>query len=177
MDNINWFLWKCSIWHLSLTIIAGQRATLWKARIREERECGIWRERENCLSILIPKVRGNNFGMLECCNENWPRAMFRFSDYLTRFWQQLRDCHAPGPYFSFVLATVRHLAKQTRNVASVVAKAFSRLPFSLWTIRFQRGLHFVFISPITVTDMWPRHTHTPLADLTLCLAEFERAVQ
>lgn len=173
MDNINWFLWKCSIWHLSLTIITVQRVTLWKARRREERECGIWRERKLCVNTdpesCCPYVA--------CCNENWPRAMFRFSDYLTRFWQQLRDCHAPGPYFSFVLATVRHLAKQTRNVANVVAKAFSRLPFSLWIIRFQRGLHFVFISPITVTDMWPRHTHTPLADLTSCLAKFERVVQ
>lgn len=162
MDNINWFLWKCTIWHLSLTIVAGQRDEYWTTRGREEEKCGIKKERI-VYPYWFPKVI---VPYVECCNENWPRAMLVFS-----------DCHAPGPYFRFVLATVRHLATQTRNVANVVAKAFSRLPFSLWIIRFQRGLHSFSISPITVTDMWPRHTHTPLADLTLCLATFERVVQ
>lgn len=172
MDNINWFLWKCSIWHLSLTIIAEQTVTLWKARRREERECGKWRERERTVcQYWSRKLLSPTWNVVMKTDQG------QCSDYLTRFWQQLRDCHAPGPYFSFVLATVRHLAKQTRNAANVVAKAFSRLPFSLWIIRFQRGLHFVFVSPITVTDMWPRHTHTPLADLTSCLAKFERVVQ
>lgn len=158
MDNINWFLWKCSIWHLSLTIIAEQRVTQLKGKkTRGTRVWHVERERER---IFFRYWSESCCLFVECCNENWPRAMFRFSGYLTRFWQQLRYCHASGPYFRFVLATVRHLAKQTRNVSNVVAKAFSRLPFSLWIIRFRRGLHSFSIATITVTDMWPRHTQT-----------------
>lgn len=147
IDNINWFLWKCTMWHLSLAIKAGQRGTPERERIVYP-----WTILYAILFCVIMKTdQGQCWG---------------FSGYLTRLWQQLSDCHAPGqPYFRFVLATVRQFGKTNPQRCNSQSRRQSFFPTSLLfpyeLFAFKEGcILFSYFSYNCDRHVTPTHTHT-----------------